>query len=155
MLSSFSSSRCVCQHQTISQRRRIIYQTPHALDGRPPLACTSCMFVTECYCGDKAPVWDTKEVFCELKCEDNTFEGKNCGGWGFMSVFELSRPALSYGSLAPTGKGATYEGCYNAKPNRKLFNKFVTSSEWMTNKVRWRRFTLVGGRSSQSFVIRL
>ena len=79
-------------------------------------------------------------MFCELKCEDKNADGKNCGGWGFMTVFELDKPfsrPLESGSLVTKGGGVTYEGCYKVKQNSDIFNKFITSSEWMTNEVRW------------------
>ena len=62
-----------------------------------------------------------------------------------MTVFELNKPVstlLKPGSLIAKGNGVTYEGCYNVKQNRGVFNKFITSSEWMTNEVPWSIFIM-------------
>lgn len=59
-----------------------------------------------------------------------------------MDVFHIEKPVVDLPLVPfsyPYGKDGdvTYEGCYNAKENRDVFNTFVTSSEWMTNEVRY------------------
>ena len=57
-----------------------------------------------------------------------------------MDVFHIEKPVgLPLVPLsAPDGMddGVTYKGCYDVKENRDVLNKFVISSEWMTNEVR-------------------
>lgn len=132
------------------------------VDGKPPQypthydrlcsACALTLFVADCYCGDKAPVWKVDDKFCEVPCKNGRGEGRNCGGWGFMTVFHNNKPVPARpGWPSPnqgTGGGVTYKGCYNVKENAKIFGKVVETSRWMTNEVRWERCILTGGRSS-------
>ena len=100
-------------------------------------------------------MWRTASHFCDLPCEDDKGKGPRCGGWGFMDVFHIEKPVVDLPKIPrppADGKdgGASYEGCYNRKENPDVFNKFVTSSEWMTNEVRWSAF--VDSRSTSGVV---
>ena len=80
-------------------------------------------------------------MYCDLPCEESS--DPNCGGWGFMTVFQIHKsvPASPLPApWSPTKKGdeITYKGCYDVKENPDIFNKFVKSSKWMTNEVQWR-----------------
>ena len=106
-------------------------------------SCTPSSSVADCYCADKAPVRKADDKFCEVPCQNGKGEGLNCGGWGFITVFHITKPVPAVpGWPSPyqeTGGGVTYMGCYNAGENKKLFDRVVESSRWMTNEVRWER----------------
>lgn len=84
-------------------------------------------------------------MYCDLPCEDDK-EGKRgvyskCGGWGFLTVYAITKPVLGLpGSGSGTqdgwGGGAEYKGCYSVKGNPDVFLQFVTSSKEMSNEVR-------------------
>ena len=111
-------------------------------------ACTSWSFEADCYCGDKAPVWRTSDLYCDLPCEEDSPENDsdpNCGGWGFMTVFQIPKPVPTVLPSKPAAGAdgvVTYKGCYDVKENSDILKKLVAKSDWMTNEVQWRPCTL-------------
>ena len=81
-------------------------------------------------------------MFCDLPCEQDPNENDlnpNCGGWGFMTVFQILNPVPAVypaTPLSPKDAVITYKGCYDVKENPDILEKLVATSSWMTNEVR-------------------
>ena len=102
---------------------------------------TSCSSVVECFCGDKAPVWRTSDLYCDLPCEESS--DPNCGGWGFMTVFQIGEPVIrkSLPAPAPTPThgqvaGSHAKGCFEDTKEARVLGGHSFSSDSMTAQVR-------------------